>query len=166
MRQMQTFARSSNSKTRYRAFTLLEVLVAVAILLTVSSLILRTMNSYRLRQGLDSAGETVATALSLARESTLSSRDDSVYGVHFESDRVIVYKGATYTPGASSNSTHLLPSTTFISTTTFSGGGSNILFNRLLGTTGNYGTTTIALRAATTSVRYVVILGTGVIEQR
>ena len=149
-----------------RAFTLLEVIIALGILLLVSFLILRTMNTYKKTQDLNSAVELTLTVLSEAREHTLSSQDDSQYGVHFEADRVVVYKGATYVSDAVTNEVYLLPSSTFISTTTFALGGSNILFNRLLGTTANFGTTTIALRSASTTERYVVTGSSGLIEQK
>src|SRR3989337_2984635 len=66
------------------------------------------------------------------------------YGVHFESDKVIIFKGTVFSAIAPDNENIDLTSPATISAITLGGGGSDIYFNRLSGSPSVTGTVTLS----------------------
>ena len=79
-------------------FTLLEVVISIGIIMTLSSVVLSSMSTFRASQTLDAAVEKTLSAFSLSRLDTISSKNDSAYGVRVLQDRVTYFKGTVY-PG-------------------------------------------------------------------
>ena len=76
-----------------KGFTLVEILLVVGI---ISVLIVTAIAGLRLFEGkteLKSHAQNILTILELARTKTLSSEDASKYGVRFEQDKYILFKG-------------------------------------------------------------------------
>jgi len=80
-----------------RGVTLIELLIALAILAIISAIVVSPFNSFRLTGALQGDVENVLSFINKARLNTLSSQNDSEYGVHFESGRVVLFKGPTFT---------------------------------------------------------------------
>ena len=146
-------------------FTLLEVIIALAIIGTLTSIVLASMSTLRARQTLDSSIEKTLSAFSHARLDTISSMKDSVYGVRVLSDRVIYFKGAVY-PGDndSNNLVLVLPPLIIIANISLNGGGSDIIFQRLTGATQNYGTFNIQAKGNATIFSTLAINQSGAVS--
>ena len=71
---------------------------------------------------------------------TLSSKDFSQYGVHFEEQKVVLFKGAIFTEPNSNNKEVKISSPVEIYNISLNGGGSNVVFQKLTGKTNEYGT--------------------------
>jgi len=149
---------------RERAFTIIETLVIIAIIGVLLIIVLFTFANKGADKQLDADTLNVKTLLEEARSLTTSAKDASSYGVHFETRKIVLFTGATYTAGLSTNKESLLSSTVEISNISLVGGGSNVVFNRLTGGTNQSGTVTLRLVANTSKTRTVTVNAVGVVE--
>lgn len=145
-------------------FTLIEVLVVIAIMLILSMVTITGLGSFSYRSGPSSAARTVLGTIEEAHARTLGSHNDTVHGVHVESNSVTLFQGATYNASDVQNEVRPLPARTTISTISLAGGGADIIFTRLSGTTAQTGTLTIQSTADATVFRTITIYKTGFSE--
>jgi len=146
-----------------RGFTLIEIIVVISIAMLVTVIAYTSFSNLNRSQALDKELLSVVSILNEARSLTLSSKNDSQYGVHFEVDKVVLFTGSVYTSGASTNiSTNLNPAVSI--TAIALGGGSDVVFQRLSGNANQTGTVTLTLKASPGTSRTVTIFATGIIE--
>lgn len=145
-------------------FTLAETLMVVAITIMVSAITMFSFSAYGSTEAISKDQSRVVSVLEKARALTLNSYNSSQYGVHFASSTVTIFTGVTYNPLATSNIVTTLNSKVQISDVALSGGGNDIIFNRLSGETNQMGTTTLSLISASTTVRTVTVYGSGLIQ--
>ncbi|OGZ06627.1 MAG: hypothetical protein A3C93_00015 [Candidatus Lloydbacteria bacterium RIFCSPHIGHO2_02_FULL_54_17] len=146
-----------------RGITLLEILVVTAIVLLLSSMALAAFGTFRARKTMDVTVEVVMTSFGRARLDTISSKDDQQYGVHLESDKAVYFIGPTYSSGAPTNIVYAVDPVLEIANVTLTGGGSEVLFNRLTGGTGQSGTFEIRLKGNTSIRTLITVNGTGAV---
>lgn len=152
-------------KTDYRSgFTLIEVLVAISISLLIISVSFSVFSSFNRDRAMDVGRENIVSMLKIARSNTLASKDDDVYGIHFASSTVTLFKGSNYVSSDSNNIVHTFPRFIEISVIDLIGGGSDVIFNRLTGETNQYGTTTLRLISNPTVTIDITIKNTGLSE--
>lgn len=154
------------SVSRTQGFTLIELLISFFILGLISYIVLASFNSYRERHTLDAGVLKVVGLIEEARALTLSAKNDTNYGVHFETTKAVLFEGGTYNADDEDNKTVILDAGLEFSLIDINGGGSNVVFDRLTGVTSNFGTTTIARIASSTDSTSIVIHKTGIIEER
>lgn len=145
-------------------FTLVEILIGIAILMLLAVIGWNTLSRFRQTADLNRAAEAGISLLNDARSRTLSSVDASQYGVHFQTDRIVLFKGGSYSAGSPDNVEFLLPRTVEVSSISLIGGGSDAIFTRLTGMTSQSGTITFRLIANTAQTRMITILPGGVIS--
>jgi prepilin-type N-terminal cleavage/methylation domain-containing protein len=144
-----------------RGFTLLELLVAIAIAAILFAITVSGFRNLREETNLPLAVDDAVSYLQDARARTLSSEGATVYGVHFETGMFVFFIGPTYTAGAPTNKERDLPPTVTISSYSFSGGGDEVIFKRLTGETDNSGTVTFQLTSDPSHTRTIDINLTG-----
>ena len=144
-------------------FTLIEILVAVAILALAVGLILPNFNFWRRQSVLDMGTQELVIALRLAQNKALASEGASPFGVYFENDRYTIFKGATYYPISPDNDVHVLSSSLRLSEF-YLGGGQTLLFNQLTGGTDNFGSLKLSLAEDSTKNKTIYIDSSGVIS--
>jgi Tfp pilus assembly protein FimT len=142
---------------RQKGITVAEIIIAVAILAILFSVMLPALGKMRENQTLQSAVSDVASLISRARAETLASIDSSSYGVHFEADRVIIFKGTIYTDGDPNNQETQIISPASISDINLSG-GADVYFERLTGNPSISGTVTVS---SPNFSKTITISGTG-----
>lgn len=147
-----------------RGVTLLETLVAVAILTLIGGLVLASLNNFRAQKTMDAAVEEVLAAFSQAHFDTISSRDDKQYGVHIDIDKVVYFVGPTYTAGLATNVIYRFVVPVEIVSVTLAGGGNDVLFQRLSGSTSQSGTFIVRAKSNGSLQTKVTINGTGAIS--
>src|SRR3989344_131519 len=86
-----------------RGITIIELLVVLAAVALIAAIVIPQFSKVRERQVLKTAVAESLSSLDKARSQTLSSLNSSAYGVHFQSDRVIIFTGTVYSAGAGSN---------------------------------------------------------------
>jgi len=147
-----------------RGFTLVEILISIAVLIVISFGIFRVFNSFDENQALQKDAAKVISVLEKARQQTLFSRDSSQYGVHFNINQVVLFKGDFYSSSDEDNVRTTLHSKVNISSKNLSGGGDEVVFERLSGETNQGGTITLQNRLDASKAIVVTIEGTGLIK--
>jgi len=126
-----------------QGITLLEVMIVLAIIGILVAVTLPQFSKMRENQVLKNTVNDVVSVLNRTRSQTLASIDSSEYGVHFESDQVIIFKGTVYSVGALGNEVVDIVSPATISNISLTGGAVDIYFNRLSGAPSKTGTITV-----------------------
>ena len=136
----------------------------VAILALILAVVIPQFSKSRESQVLKSAVSDTVSYINKAKSQTLSSVDSSAYGVHFQSDQVIIFKGTVFSAGSADNEiTNILTPAT-ISNVTLGGVSSTsgeLYFNRLSGAPNKTGTVTIT---ANSSSKIITISATGTVS--
>jgi len=146
-----------------RGLTLLEFLIVTAVGVVILTIVFSTFTTFRNNQLLTSYSESITATLQEARLNTISSKNDMQYGVHFESDKYVLFEGTTYSPSDPQNREIGIRNTIEISPISLNGGGSDVLFERLLGKTSQYGTVVLTLKSNASTTRTINIDQTGTI---
>lgn len=150
---------------RKKGFTLIEILVVLALGALVTTFVALSFSKVNATEALDKNSDLVVSVLHEARAMTLSAVDDTRYGVHFDEDKAVLFRGAVYSAASATNVATTLNSQVGIRNISLSGGGANVVFNRLTGATAQYGTLEIYLKSAPTTYLTITISGTGVAER-
>lgn len=130
-----------STHTQYRrGVTLVEILVAISIIGLISSLVLVSFSDFRARKTLDASVEGMLAAFSQAHLDTISSKNNNQYGVHIATGEVVYFIGPTYATGTATNIVFTLHPAIEILNISLNGGGSDVLYKRLSGSTDQYGT--------------------------
>lgn len=123
-------------------FTLFEITIVVAVLVILGSIIFVSFARFRERSQLDTTVREILAALRLAQSKTLASEGNYTYGVHFQSDRIVLFRGTSYDSATTTNETTRITTSVSISTA-LTGGGADIIFDRITGATAESGTITL-----------------------
>lgn len=141
-----------------RGITAIEILIVIGVLGIIFSIVIPQLSKTRELQALKNGAQDVLSSIDKARAETLSSLNSSVYGVHFQSDRVIIFKGAVFSTGDTNNETIDIITPATISNINLTGGGSEIYFNRLSGMPNKTGSVTVSTSSYS---RVITISATG-----
>ena len=145
-----------------RGFSLIEILVVITILAVVVTIIIISLSKLNSSQALDKGASLVVSVLDQARSLTLSAKDDSQYGVHFEDSGVVLFKGSVYSSSDPLNISTSIDGRVGIRNVSLAGGGSDVVFKRLTGSTDQAGTLELFLKASPTTIRTINVTITGV----
>ncbi|MDE2399437.1 MAG: prepilin-type N-terminal cleavage/methylation domain-containing protein [Patescibacteria group bacterium] len=150
-------------KNHYKqGLSIIEIIVAVAILGIIFLVVIPQFSKIRDNQVIKSAVQDTLSAIDKARTETLSSLNSSEYGVHFQSDQVIIFKGKVFSAGDANNEIFGITAPASITNVTFggtSGVSGDIYFNRLSGAPSTTGTITISNNSFS---KIITISATGV----
>lgn len=148
-------------KQKTFGFSLLELLVVLAIISIVAAIVTTAFSTYRSNNDLKFAAERGVSMLREARAKSLSSENDMQYGVHFETAQIVLFAGSTYNASDPNNVVYAFPSTIQIFPITLTGGAVDVIFKRLTGETSQDGTVTMSLTADTSRTKTINIERTG-----
>jgi len=141
-------------------FTLLEIIIAIAILTGLAALAAVSFRPFSRNVDLQTATQQLLTALHQTRDRTLASEGSTTYGLHFENDRYVIFAGDAYNPSAADNEVQTLPAQLEIYDISI-GGGSEVVFKRLTGATDTPGTVSLRVKAAPEQTNTITIIDTG-----
>ncbi|TSC71094.1 MAG: Uncharacterized protein G01um101470_746 [Parcubacteria group bacterium Gr01-1014_70] len=144
-----------------RGFTLIEILVVIAIAAILFTIVVSGFSGLRQNSDLSHAIDDSVSYLQSARAKSLSAENATVYGVHFETGRFVLFTGTTYDAGNAANIVRLLPSTVETSAISLNGGAVDVVFKRLTGETDAYGTITFRLISSPSTTKTIEIVSTG-----
>ena len=126
---------------------LIEALIVFAMVGLLVAIVLPQFSKVRENQVLKTAVEDTLSALNRSRGKTLASVDLSEYGVHFQSDKVIIFKGKVFSAGAADNEEINIAAPASITNVTLggvSGISGDMYFTRLSGSPSLSGTLTLS----------------------
>ena len=156
---------SQCSIKRNKGFTLLELLVALTIFMLVGSLVLAPLADFRDRQLVEMGAENIMSLMAQARTDTLASLNDSNYGVYFESGRMVLFMGTTFSEPNINNVEVSFDSRVELSDISLFGGGFSVVFDRLTGETNNYGTLKLEVVRNASTTQTVTLYATCSMEK-
>jgi Tfp pilus assembly protein FimT len=124
-----------------------EIIVVIAVLSILAAVVIPQFSKIREREVLKSAVADILSSINKAKVETLASVNSSSYGVHFQSDKVVIFKGVSFSSGDANNETVDLTLPANISNVTLSGVSAtsgDIYFNRLSGAPSKSGTISVS----------------------
>ncbi|MDP6249540.1 MAG: hypothetical protein QGH26_01800 [Candidatus Pacebacteria bacterium] len=147
-----------------KGFTMTETIIIVAVSIILFAIIVSAFSGFNKNQSLNSTSSEVVSVLNEARALTLASLDNKAYGVHFQSDKVIFFKGSVFSSSDPDNKITTISSKISISNISLNGGGDDIIFQRLTGKTDQDGTITLSLVSDPSKSKTITVGVSGIIE--
>lgn len=147
-----------------KGFSALELMIVIGILGIIISIVIGGFSGFRNTSILLVGTEDVVSLMTQARSDALSSKGDSVYGMHFETNRVVLFKGSSFSDADPNNRVLLLDQRLNATNISLNGGGVDIVFNRLTGKTDQYGTIKVIVVGASTTFKTITIYSTGLVD--
>ncbi len=145
-----------------QGFTLIEIVLGIAISAIILGLVLFGFANYRQREILKVATAEVVSVLRQARSKTLVAEGDSAYGVHFDRDQVVLFAGSNYLSADPANEISVLPTEIGLATTSL--GVNQVVFDRLSGQADSAGTLYVYWRSEVAASTTVIISEAGIIS--
>src|SRR3989344_3471197 len=145
-----------------RGVTLLEVFLVVSIGVLMLVLSVYALLGFWEQRIVDADVENALSLLSRSRVDTIASRNNAVYGVHLENDRMVLYVGPNYDSGTTTNVTMMIHPALEIADIALFGGGSDVLYKKWSGGTDQFGTFELRFRENLEVSTTVVVAGTGI----
>lgn len=139
-----------------RGFTLVEILVVIAIVSIISAGAVFSLARFRSESSLSAGADFVKTYLDRSRVSALAKEDGAGYGVKINSNNLVWFPGQVFNPDDPANETIGLAGDVEIASVSLENEGSAVFFNNLTGTT-SPGSITLAVSSdpAQTATIYV-----------
>ncbi len=150
--------------SKKRGFTLIELMVVIALSAVILTLTIATFASFSDFQSVDKDAETVASYLLKAKNETTNAKSSKQYGVKFASSSITFFEGTAYSASAPSNVVYTVSKKTEMSSASLTGGATAVYFQRVSGKPSATGTITYRLRSKPSITRSIVIYGSGLIE--
>ncbi|MBI2627596.1 type II secretion system protein [Candidatus Nomurabacteria bacterium] len=130
-----------------KGITVIELLVVLAVLGIIMAVALPQFAKIKENQVLKNGVGDILSSLNKARSQTLSSLNSSEYGAHFQSDKVVIFKGRVFSSGDANNESISVTTPASITNVTLggvSGTFGDMYFNRLSGSPSATGAVTIS----------------------
>ncbi|MEK7453003.1 MAG: hypothetical protein AAB614_02095 [Patescibacteria group bacterium] len=144
-----------------KGYTVVEVMISVFILIFLSSIGAIYYNSTQDDARLSTSSQNIISELNIAQSKTQASYQASSYGVHFENNQYVFFKGLIYSAADINNIFYQLPSNIEIVNISLGGGGSDIIFDRITGKTLNYGSLQVRVINNVSKLRKIIIESSG-----
>jgi len=145
-----------------KGISIAELAIVVAVVGILVVIALPQFATMKRNQTLKAGIGDILSSADKARSQTLASLNSYEYGVHFQSDKVIIFKGKIFSAGATDNEDVNIISPVSISNVTLGGVSAtsgNFYFNRLSASPSKTGTITITSGAYS---KTITISATGV----
>ncbi|MFH1461226.1 MAG: prepilin-type N-terminal cleavage/methylation domain-containing protein [Patescibacteria group bacterium] len=149
---------------KQRGFTFIETLIALAVIALIITITISSYRYFEKNTELENTAQKIVSVLKSAQTKTLASEQASQYGVHFENDKYILFKGDTHQPEADDNIDYQLPNRLEIVNISLNGEGADVVFQRINGQTEQNGTIDLRIISQPSKLETVNIHSTGQIE--
>lgn len=124
-----------------KGLTLIEILVALAILMLLLGITFMNLSGSNLETEVSNAAEDLSGVLREAQSQSMAVVNGKAHGVHFDQNEqtAILFEGEQFLPNHPLNRRLSLSSQVQYSLIELTGGGDNIIFEKLTGNTNQYG---------------------------
>jgi len=161
--------KNTNIKNRLKVhflsgFTMLETIIVIVIGAILLSVAFYSFSSLQNNSSIQKNVSQVKSLLEEARFSSVSEKSDYAYGLHLQSDRITSFRGLTYNATDTENTIQLLDGAT-IDNISLNGGGSDVIFNKITGSSDTFGTFRIKLIEDVNQNTTIRISRTGIISE-
>ncbi|MFH1820488.1 MAG: prepilin-type N-terminal cleavage/methylation domain-containing protein [Candidatus Nealsonbacteria bacterium] len=149
-----------------KGFTILEVLIVVAILVILVAIAVPAYHIFLKGSDLNSSTEEIISILRLAQVRTLSSENDSSWGVYFSTSTVphqyTLFQGLSYVSREPlADEVYQVSKSIEIESMSVAGGGNEIVFDRIVGTTAKFGQISLRIISDPSQTRDIYIDNSG-----
>ncbi len=141
-------------------FTLIEILITFAVFAILGTIVFSAFSRFRASTELDAAVRQTLSVVRLAQSKTLAAEGNSQHGVRFESDRITLFPGASFTQ-APTNEVATFSLLVQITNISLAGGGPDLIFDRLTGRAPQSGSITLASVSDPSRTRVITIDSSG-----
>ncbi len=145
-----------------KGISALEILFVIGIMSILFIIAIGIFSNIKDKEVLKVETERAIAILDKAKSQTSSALNSFVYGVHFESDKMTLFEGSTYSVSNPNNKISILGDDVVISNISITGGGSDIIFNKITNDTDTDGVITFSLVKDLNKTKILTILSTGV----
>lgn len=149
---------------RTQGFTLLEVVIVIAIIAILGTITFVSFNASRNVRDLTTSAQNTLSVLRLTQSKTLAGEDNSAWGVRLASNQITLFKGDTFV-GSPLTTIYPLPSSMQITNISLNGGGNDVIFKRVTGETDQSGTFLLSVISSPSNSFSVTIDSLGKVYQ-
>lgn len=143
-------------------FSLIEVLVVIFVVSIILSIAMISGRSFNDSINLENTAKSIDMKIKLAKSRSISALNGTNHSVHFETDRIVVFEGDTFDDSALTNEVFVFSDNIKINIpVNLSGGGNNLIFDRLIGSTDNPGNIDIEVISDPSKTKQIVINSDG-----
>ena len=128
-------------------FTLIETIVVIAVIGMIGTFAIASFTNSRRIRDLTASGQNMLSVLGVAQSHALAGDSSLPWGVRLEPSRFTLFSGSSFA-GSTMTTVYNLPAGVEIANVTLAGGGTDVLFRRLDGRTGNTGTFVVRIAAS------------------
>lgn len=156
------------TNTKEKGFTLMEVVVVIAVLGAIAAITLASFYIIQKRSELNNNANELANILKLAQNLSITSEQESQYGVYFDTssapNRYILFKGANFSARESSfDQIYYLSKNTELFNVSL-GGASEVVFKRISGSAEPSGNVSLRLISDPSLQKTVYISAVGIVS--
>lgn len=145
-----------------KGVTLVESIIVITIIVILTAVMLPQFSKIKNLQIVKNASLDIVSSLNKAQSQTRASLNSSSYGVHFESNRIIIFRGTSYVANDSVNNTIIdIIQPAVISNISLSGGAMDLYFYRLSGLPSRTGTIVVSISGNASLTKTITISATG-----
>lgn len=149
-----------------KSFTLVELLLIIGILMFLVGIATPVFHYFRKESDLSNSVEEIINTLRLAQNKTLTSEGKSSWGIYFSTSttphQYVLFKGTDYANrNALFDETHNLPRGIEIYEIDLVSNGKEIVFNRIVGTTNQFGKISLGLKEDISKNKKITIQSSG-----
>lgn len=151
-------------RLKNQGLVLLELVIALSIMALLATTATLAFSMLQTSQALAKSSTLLISVLYQARSLTLGSKNNTQYGVHFETSKAVLFRGETYVPSDFYNVSSELDTSVNISSVALSDGGSEVLFERLTGKAVQQGSVVLVLNNEPAISKTITIYQSGLSE--
>lgn len=149
-----------------KGFTLIELIVVIALVGVVSTIIFTSFNALNQRQALDKEVDYIKTLIQKTRLASLNSKNGAMFRVEFASNQLTVAESGTTTVTVYPYSSNISLTTNGLTAVTGGAATTTIFFSKISGLAGARGVLTYSLMSggSATITRTITINALGTVE--
>jgi len=154
-------------RQKSKSFTLIELLVIIGTMIILMALAAPAFRVFQKESDLNNSAEEIINTLRLAQNKTIASEGASQWGVYFDTStsphQYTLFKGENYASprDTSFDEIRKLPKRVEIYEINLANGGSEVVFDRIVGTTSHSGKISLRLKTDFTKTRSIYIENSG-----
>lgn len=147
-------------------FTLIELLTVIGILIVLTAMSIPAFRSFQKESDLTNTTEEIINILRFAQNKTLASEENSQWGVWFSTSTApqeyILLKGENYiSRDPLYDETHEIPEKIELYEINLTGGGREVVFDRVIGSTDYFGNISLRLKGDISKTRQIIVENSG-----